>query len=41
LNTIGRKGEPMDLDWSKDLEPALARARTERKSVFLYFAKDP
>ena len=31
----------MSLEWMKDLGEALDRGRTDRKPVFLYFAKDP
>jgi len=30
----------MSLEWMKDLDQALDRGRTDRKPVFLYFAKD-
>lgn len=31
----------MKLDWMRKLDEALDRGRSERKTVFLYFAKDP
>jgi hypothetical protein len=31
----------MSLEWMNDLDQALDRGRTDRKPVFLYFAKDP
>jgi hypothetical protein len=31
----------MKLEWMRDLDEALASGRSERKAVFLYFAKDP
>jgi hypothetical protein len=31
----------MSIQWTKDLEEALERGRSDRKPVFLYFAKDP
>ena len=31
----------MKLEWIRDMDAALDRGRSERKAVFLYFAKDP